>query len=134
MPDPEATRLAQEWLQWSRDDLRASEALMPSPYAQPRHVCFWAQQAAEKAIKAAFVLEQIQFPYVHDLNALKEALPGGWRVPGNGPELEWLSRWAMEARYPGDADASSRDAERAFGLAAAIVGEVNTAFEARGAA
>lgn len=134
MPDPEATRLAQEWLQWSRDDIRAAEELMRSGEAQPRHACFWAQQAAEKAVKAAFVLEQVEFPYVHDLNALEEALPGGWHVPGNEPELEWLSRWAMEARYPSNAVASPHDAERSFRLAVAIVDEVSTAFKARGAA
>lgn len=44
----------------------------------PRHVCWLAQQAAEKALKAALVLEDIAFPFTHDLDALRNRLPGSW--------------------------------------------------------
>ncbi|MCY4615587.1 MAG: HEPN domain-containing protein [Chloroflexi bacterium] len=39
--------------------------------------CFHSQQAAEKALKAALVLEGIEFPYVHDLTRLRNLLPRG---------------------------------------------------------
>ena len=33
-------------------------------------LCFEAQQAAEKAIKAVMIMRNIEFPYVHDLSHL----------------------------------------------------------------
>jgi HEPN domain-containing protein len=38
-------------------------------------VCWFAQQAAEKALEAALVLEGIKFPLRHDLDALRNLLP-----------------------------------------------------------
>jgi HEPN domain-containing protein len=36
----------------------------------PEDLCYNAQQAAEKTIKAVFVLHRIPYPYIHDLAAL----------------------------------------------------------------
>ena len=37
-------------------------------------LCFQAQQAAEKAIKAFLVFNKIPYPYTHDINALLSVL------------------------------------------------------------
>ncbi|MDR7489356.1 MAG: HEPN domain-containing protein [Armatimonadota bacterium] len=64
----------------------------------PRHVCWLAQQAAEKALKAALILEGVDFPFRHDLDALRNLLPEGWSVKDEHPDLTELTEWAVEAR------------------------------------
>ena len=44
---------------------------------RPRHVAYHAQQAAEKAIKAILVFEQVEFPFTHELNALRHLTRAG---------------------------------------------------------
>lgn len=67
-------------------------------------MCFHAQQAAEKAIKALLIRHGVQFPYVHDLAALLTLLE---KATGDLPEAirqaEWLTRFAVQTRYPGTA-------------------------------
>jgi HEPN domain-containing protein len=67
-------------------------------------LCFHAQQAAEKAIKALLIRHRVQFPYVHDLAALLTRLE---KATGDLPErirqVERLTQFAVEARYPGTA-------------------------------
>jgi HEPN domain-containing protein len=59
-----------------------------------------AQQAAEKALKAVLVYVQVDFPWVHDLDALRNLIPEGWTVRHGHADLAALSEWAVEARYP----------------------------------
>ena len=51
----------------------------------PRNVCWLSQQAVEKALKAAFVLEGMDFPHIHDLDRLRNSLPEGWPVKKTHP-------------------------------------------------
>ncbi len=94
---------AQRWLRFAREDLMAAEALLGQAHAYPRHACWLAQQSAEKTLKAALIFLQIEFPFTHDLDRLRELLPAGWRIKTEQPQLFSLSVWAVEARYPGDA-------------------------------
>ena len=50
---------------------------MKSTPNAPRHACWLSQQAAEKALKAALVLERVEFPFTHDLDALRNLLRCG---------------------------------------------------------
>ena len=68
----------------------------------PRHVCWLAQQAAEKALKAGLAFLQIDFPRRHDLDAIRTLFPACWQVKGEHPDLAELTEWAVEARYPGE--------------------------------
>jgi HEPN domain-containing protein len=52
MNAPEAER----WLTYARSDLNAGRILLGTPEHYSRQVCFLAQQAAEKALKALLVL------------------------------------------------------------------------------
>jgi HEPN domain-containing protein len=64
-------------------------------------LCFNAQQAAEKAIKAVFVYHQIPYPYIHDLAALITILiKNGIIVPDTIKESAKLTRFAIATRYP----------------------------------
>ena len=95
--------------------------------------CWHSQQAAEKALKAALVLEEIDFPYTHDLNALRNLLPDSWSVRVDHPDLTQLNQWAVEARYPGKwSEATETDAIRAEAEARAVRNAIVAEFRRRG--
>jgi len=65
-------------------------------------LCFHAQQAAEKAIKAVCVHHGLSFRYTHDLGELISGLEkGGIPVPQDVKDAGVLTSYAWEARYPG---------------------------------
>jgi HEPN domain-containing protein len=122
MVRPEALAEAGRWLRYAEDDLSGARAALVTPGLVPRHACWLAQQAAEKAIKAGLVLLQREFPRTHDLDALLGRLPPDWLVKTEAPSMAVLSQWAVEARYPGDLpEATSDDAREAVSQAAAVV-------------
>ena len=99
----------------------------------PRHCCWLAQQAAEKAIKAALVSEALSFPFRHDLDALRNLLPSGWRLKSVAPDLAALTEWAVEARYPGEwPDSTTEDAREAIQQARTVLDAVRADLVARG--
>jgi HEPN domain-containing protein len=91
----------QEWLARAKGDLALAEAPLP-PGGFYEDLCFHAQQAAEKALKAIYLGRGWSFRYVHDL----EELLKGLRDRGLAPAQEvgravLLTSYAFEARYPG---------------------------------
>ncbi len=65
-------------------------------------LCYQAQQAAEKAIKAIFISLRRTFPYSHDIHYLLTLLEDeGIEIPDNIKEAERLSIYAVQTRYPG---------------------------------
>ena len=112
---------AARWLAYARSDLDAARALLNDPDHYPRQVCFLAQQAAEKALKATLVLLEIEFPFTHDLDRLRDLIPPGWPVKTEHPDLAGLTIWAVEARYPSDMpDVVEDDAHEALQIAEAV--------------
>lgn len=64
-------------------------------------LCFDAQQAAEKAIKAVMIRRCVEFPYVHDLDRLLSLLEeDGEVVPVAVRQSDELTRYAVVTRYP----------------------------------
>ncbi len=94
---------AQRWLRYAHEDWLAAQSMVGNEAAYPRHACWLAQQAAEKALKAALILMEIEFPFSHDLDRLRDLLPNDWQAKVTHPDLADLTEWAVEARYPGDA-------------------------------
>jgi HEPN domain-containing protein len=109
---------AARWLTFAEDDLGAAQILRREA-TSARHVCFLAQQAAEKALKAILVSV-----------ALRRLLPGEVEGMPTDAELAELTQWASQARYPGDfpeptaedADGALRAAEQLFDAAAGAAG------------
>ena len=65
-------------------------------------LCFDAQQAAEKAIKALLIHLGVRFPYVHDLTELLTLVEQAEReVPQSIRQAARLTRYAVGTRYPG---------------------------------
>ena len=126
---------ALRWLRFSGEDLDVAQRLLTSLPSAPRHVCSLAQQAAEKALKAALVLEGVEFPFSHDLDALRNLLPSTWQVRSDHADLAELTEWAVETRYPGDwPEPGDADAERAEAEARAVHDAVALEFRRRGLA
>lgn len=124
---------ALRWLRFAGEDLREAEQLAAQTQSIPRHICWFAQQAAEKALKAALILEDMEVPFWHNLDALRNLLPPGWSVKQEHPDLAELTAWAVEARYPGDwPEATWEDAHRAVALARAVYDGIVRDFEQRG--
>lgn len=90
------------WLEFAVDDLDACRS-RPGRHLRPRHVANLAQQAAEKALKAALVLADKAPPKTHDLELLRSLLPHGWRSKRHPADLERLSSYGVRARYPDNA-------------------------------
>lgn len=92
-----------EWLRRADDDLRVarreSKVTEEPSYSA---VCFHAQQAAEKYLKALSIELSIPITKTHDLVfLLEQILPQRplWSVYRSG--LERLTIYAVETRYPG---------------------------------
>ena len=66
------------------------------------HLCFHAQQAAEKALKAVLVEERVSFGRSHDLAYLLSLLPNTRSIPPLLIELPLLNKFAVQFRYPGE--------------------------------
>jgi len=64
-------------------------------------VCFDAQQAAEKAIKAVLVRRRVTFARTHSIaDLLVLALAAGHDVPDEVRQAAILTAYAVERRYP----------------------------------
>lgn len=135
MNDMNASELVDEahrWLRFATEDINAAQCSLATDGAPPRHACFHAQQAAEKALKAALVLERIDFPRQHDLDALRNLLPDAWSVRRTHPDLAQLTEWTAESRYPGDwPEATATDAEQAVSQARGVYDSIAAEFERR---
>ena len=91
---------SREWLNRARSHLTRAKTCPPGVYLED--LCFDAQQAAEKAIKAVFIHNGLDFPYVHDLTRLLTLLERtGRKIPKYVREAGRLTRFAVETRYPG---------------------------------
>ena len=131
-PDPVVTE-ALRWLQYSKDDLDAASRLMAGTPTSPRHACWLSQQAAEKALKAALILEEVDFPFTHDLDHLRNLLPDGWSVHDTHSDLAELTEWAVESRYPGGwPEPTDDDASRAMPQARSVHESIVAEFRSRG--
>jgi len=112
------------WLTRARGDLAIASAEIQEAYLED--LCFHAQQAAEKAIKALFLHLGVSFPYVHDLAVLINGLElAGQTVPAHVRQAAGLTDYAVEARYPGPGECvTEEDWQAAVSLAEGVVGWV----------
>ena len=89
-----------EWLNRARSSLAMAKNRVPDVYLED--LCFEAQQAAEKAIKAVLISRNIEFPYVHNLALLLSLLEEhGISVPNAVRRAARLTPHAVDTRYPG---------------------------------
>ncbi|NOX53319.1 MAG: HEPN domain-containing protein [Planctomycetes bacterium] len=107
--DPDDPR---EWINRARSNLARARNVIPEAYLED--LCFDAQQAAEKAIKAVLIHRGVPFPYIHDLARLLALLEqDGEPIPDEIQEADQLTRYAVAARYPSFVEPVSEDQYRA---------------------
>jgi HEPN domain-containing protein len=102
----------EEWLRRARGNLVLAEQRKPKD-AYWEDLCFEAQQAAEKAVKAVLRLSEVDFPKTHDIGELLALLnQSGQKVPRELWKADELSQYAVETRYPGPAEPVTRSEYR----------------------
>ena len=94
-------RQVQEWLAKADSDLAAAEALVRDGGAHADHICFLAQQAAEKTVKAVLLAVHARIPRTHDLSFLIDLVDAAERELARALRpLEALTPYAAGLRYP----------------------------------
>lgn len=90
--------------------------------------CYWAQQAAELAVKAVYQRHGWLFPYIHNLRQLLDGLEDhGLIIPPSVDEAEKLSDYAWITRYPfPGTPATEADYREAVKIAASTVAWAKT--------
>jgi len=103
-------------------DLALARVALP-PGAVLEDLCYHAQQAAEKALKAVFMRHGWTFRYVHDLAELIAGLAQhGMQVPDSVRDAIVLTEYAHQTRYPGSNDpVTQAEYYTAMELAQAVV-------------
>jgi HEPN domain-containing protein len=112
----------EDWLRRAKGNLARAKQTKPKD-AFWEDLCFDAQQAAEKAIKAVLVFRQLEFRKTHDLRGILTLLDSsGYRVPEEIRRADELTDYAVETRYPGLSEPVSVTEYRdAVDLAQAVV-------------
>ncbi len=110
-----------EWMNRARSNLARARRRAPEDYLED--LCFDAQQAAEKAIKAVFTGRGVEFPYTHDLGRLLSLLEeAGGAIPEEVRQAETLTDYAWVSRYPSAAPpVSEEEYADAIDIAEAVV-------------
>jgi HEPN domain-containing protein len=113
----------QEWLNRARSNLQRAKADARLSDVYLEDLCFDAQQAAEKAIKAVLLHLGVQFPYVHDLTALLGLIEErGEVIPAEVKQAGRLTRFAVATRYPGLTEpVTEEEYEKAVAVAEVVV-------------
>ncbi|MGH2733706.1 MAG: HEPN domain-containing protein [Actinomycetota bacterium] len=118
------------WIRWAREDLVLAECAHADKDAVPRGACAWAQQCAEKTLKAVIVAQGIDPPKTHNLLTLEQLMPDSVKTALVDLDLEELTRWSIQGRYPGDLEeATTADAIQAIADAAAVLRVVEAALQ-----
>jgi len=112
-------KIVKQWLAKAERDLSAAKALLGGKKPFYGIVGFHAQQASEKYLKAYLTQHQIEFPKTHDLKELLNLIATkNLKLADLLQDIVILTKYAVEARYPGDFPEPSKvQAEEAVALA-----------------
>ena len=101
--------IAINWLKRAKSNLiRAKFEKLPDVYWED--LCYDAQQACEKSLKALLIFNEIKFRFVHDIGELINTLGKNQvSVPAEIKESVILSEYAVETRYPFPSQPVSED-------------------------
>ena len=110
-----------EWMNRARSNLALARSRIHHVYLE--ELCFEAQQAAEKAIKALLIRRSVEFPYIHDLSRLLLLLEeAGETIPGLVRQAQDLTDYATTMRYPAKGEpVSEQEYAKAIEIAEAVV-------------
>ena len=119
---PESVR---EWLDTGERDLRLCRYLVELAEDYWSQVCFWAQQTAEKHMKALLVSRRVRPDRTHDLTGLLAALRiAGCELGEADADCKLLLKYAVAARYTSGNDLDEEHGRAALAAAERIVAAV----------
>ena len=121
LPDRHPPEDYREWLNRANSSLLHALTERSGVYLED--LCYDAQQAAEKALKAVFIQRGLRFPYTHNLARLMELLQqDGVALPYEVSQAAALSDYAVETRYPGLSEPVTRqDYQEAVEMAQVVL-------------
>jgi HEPN domain-containing protein len=112
-----------QWMAKAAGDLKVARHLLVGDADMSFGAAFHAQQAAEKALKAALVWHQVDFPKTHDMSRLVELVRSAdARLALVIADAVNLTPYGVEVRYPADLPEPTRDeAQAAVALAERVL-------------
>jgi HEPN domain-containing protein/predicted nucleotidyltransferase len=120
--EPSDAGLPHWWLQHAQRDLRAAQLIYGNDDELLEQACYYAQQAAEKAVEAVLLERNVSFPYTHDLEDLvSEVARRGMTVPPDVTRASELTRCVIDTRYPHSQEITAQDVDDAMRIAEAVV-------------
>jgi HEPN domain-containing protein len=85
-------------------------------------LCFHAQQAVEKSLKAVLVAHRIPFPRTHNLRTLLDLVPPETNPPAEAQDATRLTEYAVFSRCPAEAEpVTEEEYEDSLRLAEAVL-------------
>ncbi len=109
------------WLRYAYSDLELAH-VERLPKVLLESLCFHAQQAAEKALKAVLITHAIPFSKTHSIRMLLDLLPPDLTLPVEIQDAASLTDYAVFSRYPGDLEpVDEEEYQEALRLAEAVV-------------
>ena len=116
---PRSPGSPEAWMDFARSDLAVARS--PShPDVMLEALCFHAQQAAEKCVKAVLVSYGIRPPKTRSIQRLIDLLPLGVPCSAEVASATALTAYATTFRYPSDEDAVTGAQHREARLASAV--------------
>lgn len=111
------------WLARAKSNLKIAELGSSEPGVFLEDLCFDAQQAAEKALKAVCVHHNLDFPKTHSLVLLMDILESAsLQIPPEVKAADGLTSYAVQARYPDwGEEVTEEEYRRALELAGRVV-------------
>jgi len=103
MPHDVKSGSPEDWLRHAKADLALANSPLPRDGLYST-LCFHAQQAAEKSIKAVLIFRGVDFPKVHSLTRLIDLLPVDIQRTSFLVESVRLTVYTTVFRYPGETD------------------------------
>jgi HEPN domain-containing protein len=97
LPEPGSP---EDWLRFAKSDLALSQ-MIDAPDVLLETLCFHAQQATEKSIKAVLVFCGVPFERTHNIKSLIEKLPPEYALTDEISAAA-LTEYAVAMRYPGE--------------------------------
>lgn len=92
-----------DWLKRARSSLERAKMGKVSQGILYEDLCFDAQQAVEKSLKAMLVKLNQSFPKTHSIGILLKLIEeAGVEIPENINQAKLLTAYAVDTRYPGD--------------------------------
>ena len=101
---PSLRALVAEWVARAHDDYATAAGILRHRESAPAHVCFLAQQMAEKYLKALLLFYSSDYPKTHDLYQLVTLLEPYVKGVSSAlqEEVTLLLPYYVGTRYPAD--------------------------------